>query len=351
MSKKLFLTLSMALVFGLSAFAQTYRILVQPAGVKEWGYTDLTGNLVIDAKYKKCIGFSEEGLAAIYDSKEKAFFFIDVNGERLPTEVDDYKLIEVFGFGMKGFNSGFAPVKIGEKWGFLNVEGKLAITANYDKVTIFNGGLASVQRDEKFFVIDKNGMEFPVEIPGIVDLNDFSEQLASYKTAADLVGFVDESGRKVIEAQFKAAGDFHGGIAWAKNVAGTVGYINTKGDWIIEPQFDAGKNYDSESGLARVKKGESWAYVNKAGEINYMLGTDLFEDFMDGLARGRKDGKFGYFNAKMEWAIQPQYDGGRDFKNGYASVRTGELWGVIDGSGKVVIEPKFEDIKDVEVIK
>lgn len=345
------LTFSLAILLGFSTFAQIYRILVQPVGAKEWGFADLSGKIVIDAKYKKIIGFSEDGFAAFYDAKEKQFGFINVNGENLSTEVKDFKLIEVLGFGMKGFNDGMAPVKVDDKWGFLNREGKLAIPAKYEKVTIFKSGFASVQRDGKFFVVDKSGAEFQVDVPGIADLNDFSEMLASFKTAADLVGFVDGAGKVVIEAKFKAAGDFYGGLAWARHTNDKVGFINQQGEWVLEPQFEVGKNFDPECGVVRVKTGDKWAYVNKSGEMMYMNDSDLFEDFANGLARGKKNDKFGYFNAKGEWAIQPQFDGARDFKNGYASVRKGEIWGVIDVTGKMIIEPKFEDIKDVEIIK
>jgi hypothetical protein len=351
MKKKMNFILALTLILGYGAIAQNYAILVQPAGVKEWGYSDLKGELIIDAKYKKCIAFSEDGLAAIYDAKLKQFYFIDLKGETLPTEVKDFKLYEIFGFGMKGFEDGFAPVKIDEKWGYINTSGKLAIPARYDKMTAFNTGYASVQKDEKFFIVDENGNEIPVEAPGLVDLNNFSELLASFKTADDQVGFVDGSGKVVIQAKFKAAGDFHGGMAWAKNNSEKVGYINAQGEWVLEPQFDVGKNYDHESDLARVKTGDKWAYVNKAGEILYMNDSDLFEDFSNGLARGKKNDKFGFFNTKGEWAIEPQFDGARDFKNGYASVRKGELWGVIDKTGNWIIQPKFEDIKDVEVVK
>ena len=351
MSKKMILTLVLTLILGYGAFAQNYVILVQPAGSKEWGYSDIKGNLIIEAKYKKCISFSEDGLAAIFDAKLKQFYFINLKGETLPTEIKDFKLIEIFGFGMKGFSDGFAPVEVKGKWGFLNTDGKLAIQAKYDKVIPFNDGFSAVQRNGQFFALDKNGNEFPVDVAGIVDLNDFSEQLASFKVADDLVGFANGSGKVVIQAKFKAAGDFHGGLAWAKNSAEKAGYINPQGEWVLEPQFDAGKNYDHESDMARVKTGDKWAYVNKAGEMMYMNDSETFDDFFNGLARGKKNDKFGFFSTKGEWAIQPQFDGARDFKNGYASVKKGELWGVIDKTGKWVIEPKFDEIKDVEVVK
>ena len=349
--KKMILSLSLTFLVGFGAVAQDYRILVQPAGVKEWGFADLTGNLVIDAKYKKIIGFSDEGLAALYDAKAKQFGFININGEALSTEIKDYKLIEVFGFGMKGFKDGFAAVKVDEKWGFLNTEGKLAIPVKYDKVTLFDKGYATAKVGEKFVIVDLHAAEFPVDIPGLVDVNDFSELFASFKTDGDKVGFIDGHGNVVIEAKYLAAGDFHGGLAWAKNASGKVGYINDKGEWVVEAKFETGKNFDPETGLARVKNGDKWAYVNKAGEVSYINDSDIYEDFFNGLARGKKGEKFGFYNSKMEWAIPAQFDGARDFKNGYAAVKKGELWGVIDTTGKMIIEPKFEDIKDVEVIR
>ena len=350
MKTTMFFAFFLTMLLGMNAFAQDYRILVQPAGVKEWGYSDLTGQLVIDAKFKKAIGFSD-GYAAIYDSKLKQFYFIDKDGNTLQTEIKDFKLIEIFGFGMKGFIGGFAAVKILESWGFFDTSGKLVIPAKYDNVTTFNQGFATAKLGSKFFVLDKNAGEYPVDVPGIADLNEFSEGFASYKTDEGKVGFVDGSGKVVIEAAFKSAGDFHVGLAWAKNDAGMVGYINTSGEWVIDPGFDSGKDFDALTGLARVKSGDKWGYVNKSGGMSYINDSEIFEDFFNGLARGKKGGLFGFYNDKMEWAIQPQYDGARDFKNGYAAVRKGELWGVIDVSGKMIIAPKFDDIKDVEVIK
>ncbi len=57
--------------------------------------------------------------------------------------------------------------------------------------------------------------------------------------------------------------DWHG----QRTEAGTVGYINGKGEWVIEPAFEGGKNFDPETGLARVKTAVNWAYVNKSGEV------------------------------------------------------------------------------------
>lgn len=345
------ITSILTLLIGISAFAQTYVVMVRPAGVKEWGYANLKGDMIINAQYKKCVSFSEEGYAAIYDGNKKQFFFINLKGETLTTEITGYKLIEILGFGIKGFYDGFAAVKVGDRWGYLNTAGKLAIPVKYEKVTVFNSGHAAVQRDGKFIVLDHQGTEYPVDFPGIVDLNDFSENLASFKTDAGLIGFVDGTAKITIQPKFQSAGDFHGGLAWAKSTSGTIGYIDPKGEWVIEPKFDVAKNFDHFSGMMRVKSGDKWGYASKSGDVVYMYDSELFDDFSDGLAKGKKNEKFGFFNNKMEWVIQPQFDGARDFLNGYAAVKSGELWGVIDKSGNWVIKPRFDEIKDVQLVK
>jgi len=350
MKKRHFLLISFLTLAGFVSYAQTYLILAKPMDAKTWGYADLKGEFVIAPGFSKCMGFSEDGYAPVYDGKAKEFYFIDKSGQKLETEIQGYKLYEIFGFGMKGFSDGLAGVKYQEKWGFINTEGKLVIPATFEKVNPFSSGFTAGLRDGKYWVVDRQGKEFPVDIPGVTDITRFSENMAVFKTEAG-VGFLDGSGKEVIPPRFKSAGDFSGGIAWAKDVSDKCGYINAKGEWVIEPQFEGAKDYDPISGLARVKTADTWAYVTRKGELVYMEGTDLYEDFFDGLARGKKAGLFGYFNPKMEWAIEPGFDGARDFKNGFAAVKVGDSWGVIDKTGNWVIEPVFDDIKDVELIR
>ena len=351
MKKISILALMLLMLAGLKVSSQSYLILARPVDSKDWGYYNLKGEAVIQPQFKNAIGFDESGLAAIYEPKAKEFYFIKANGEKLQTEVSGFKLMEIFGFGMKGFRDGMAPVKIDDKWGFLNTQGKLTVAATFDKVTQFNSGFASGQKGGKFYVIGKNGQETLIDIPGLADVTEFSEQLAVYKTPDDMVGYIDGAGKIVIPAKFKSAGDFTAGFAWAKDVTGSVGYIDTKGEFVVPPKFEAGKNFDPGTGLARVKLGGNWAYTDKTGNMTFVKDTEIWEDFFNGLARGKKGGLFGFYNAKGEWVIAPQFDGARDFNNGYASVKKGDKWGVIDTNGNWVIEPKFDEIKDVEIVK
>ncbi|QZY57530.1 WG repeat-containing protein [Crassaminicella profunda] len=48
-------------------------------------------------------------------------------------------------------------IKLDDKYGFINKEGKLIIKAEYDKVRSFSEGLAPVKINGRWGYIDKNG--------------------------------------------------------------------------------------------------------------------------------------------------------------------------------------------------
>jgi hypothetical protein len=352
MKTKLLLIIIVATSFALNVYSQTYIIQVKPMGNKLWGYAGLDGKMIIPAQYEKCYKFSPGGYATVYDKKNRQYQFINLKGEKLETEITSFKIQDGFGFDVDGFVNGLVAVKVGEKWGFLNSQGKLAIPAKYDNVTEFSSGYATANIDGSYVVLNTKGEETKVDVSGVMDVKPFTENLAPYRAADKNFGFIGPDGKEAIPAKFESVGYFSDGLAWAKADAKQLGYINTKGEWIIEPKFAAGKEFDTSTGLARVKTHDGkWAYVDKKGEMLYVNDTEVWGDFRNGLADGKKEDKRGFYNNKGEWVIQPKFEGVRDFKNGYAAAKLGGKWGVIDKTGKWVIQPAFDGIKDVESVK
>lgn len=341
------LVLVCMLPFAISA--QKFITQVKPAGSKFWGYANESGDLIIPATFAKCYKFSPEGYAPIYDQEARQYYFIDTKGNKLNTEIKDFKLRDGMGFDVEGFKNGLVMVKVGEKWGYMDTKGKLIIPAQYDDANDFNDGYAAAKKGSRFVVLNVKGEEFPVEDASVVDIKTFSEGMAPYKTADKKFGFIDTGGKVAVKAQYESVGYFSDGLAWAKQ--GALGFIDRKGEWVIKPRFTAGKEFDKTSGLARVREGESWGYVNKSGEMMYVKDAQAWGDFSEGLSDGKKGDKKGFYDSKGNWVIEPQFDGTRDFKNGFAAVKKGDKWGVIDKQGKWVIEPKFEGIKDMEAVK
>jgi hypothetical protein len=125
-----------------SAPAQTYVAQVKPVGSKYWGYINLNGEMVIEAKYSKNFPFSADGFAPVLDARTKEYYFIDLNDQKLNTEIKGFKL-SILGFGVKGFDDGLVPVKYNKKWGYLDIQGRVKIPCKYDRATEFNGGYAA----------------------------------------------------------------------------------------------------------------------------------------------------------------------------------------------------------------
>ena len=346
-----FLTiLFIAVITGSVSVAQTYTVLARPANSKFWGFANEKGDMIIPAQYEKVYSFSPSGYATVYDKKQRQYIFIDIKGQKLETEIASFKIQDGFGFMVEGFVDGLIAIKVGDKWGYLNSNGKLAIAAKYDDANEFSGGYATAKDGFNYVVLDTKGNESRVEGNGIIDVKKFSENLAPYRDGNKLFGFIGTDGKIVINAQFESVGYFNNGIAWAKTVGNQVGYINPQGDWVIQPQFAAGKNFDASTGLGRVKTADGrWAYVNKTGDLTFVNDTETWGDFSEGLADGKKGDKRGFYDATGKWVITPQFDGVRDFKNGYAAAKVGKMWGMIDKTGQWVIQPNFLGIKDMEV--
>ncbi|MDB5272383.1 MAG: repeat-containing protein [Chitinophagaceae bacterium] len=353
MKKEIFLSLIFSVLISFSVTAQTLLSQVKPAGSKTWGYANSKGELIIPAKYEKCYKFSSEGLAPIYDVEKKQFYFINPKGETLPVEISNFRLIEGFGFGAElvGYSDGLVPVKIGEKWGYLNTQGKLSIPAKYERVTEFNNGYANVSADGKFLVLDTKGTETPVDAPGLVELKPFSEKYAAFRTADKKLGFIGVDGKVAVPAQFESVGYFSGGLAWAKDQSKKLGFINSKGEWVIKPLYTAGKEFDPISGLAMAKEGEVWVYVSKTGEVLRVTDADKYNSFSEGFAEARKVEKVGFLGPKGQWAIAPQFEDVRAFKNGFAAAKSNGKWGFINTKGEWTAQPQFDGIKDLELIK
>lgn len=100
--------------------------------------------------------------------------------------------------------------------------------------------------------------------------------------------------------------------------SGKCGYIDETGKAVIEPQFDDAKPFSE--GLARVKIGEKWGFIDRAGRIVIQPQFELYSNGRDAN------------NSSL------------DFHEGMAAVslKQGGKWGYIDRSGRIVVAPKYD---------
>lgn len=113
----------------------------------KWGYINLKGEIVIEAKFDQGNYFGDNGLAGVKVGKK--WGFIDKAGKFvIKPKFDD--VVE--------FREGLASVEIGGKRGFIDETGKLVIEPQFDKwIYWFENGISEVRIDGKIGYIDKSG--------------------------------------------------------------------------------------------------------------------------------------------------------------------------------------------------
>ena len=129
------------------------------------------------------------------------------------------------------------------------------------------------------------------------------------------------------------------------------GYINTKNEWVIPPTYLYA--FAFRQGVARVKKGRNYMYINLKGEPviqdfdNYVIQNYVIEPSDNTYIVGvRKECKYMVYD--LNGNLLDTYDSFINNWSGNAifGVKKGGKWGYIDGYGKVIIPLEYEEVGD-----
>lgn len=280
------------------------------------------------------------------------------------------------------FNEGIALVKTsGEdgKWGYIDKTGKIIINAEYKEATIFNEGIA--------WVVKENGSPTAIDDDGktLFSLNDaesvklYSEKLAAFSIpdSSDVKwGFVDKSGKRVINPQFSDVRSFSDGKCAVKNKEGKWGYIDTEGKMIINYQFDGATDFIDGKSVVRlddkvgvidsegkyiinpqydyaeidddkllISQDKKIGWCDKEGKIIINPQFEEANTFNNNELTPVKSGEnYGYIDSDGKFSINPQFEHAFPFMNDLAIVKSGKKFGIIDKTGKYVVNPQFEEL-------
>jgi hypothetical protein len=239
------------------------------------------------------------------------------------------------------FSESLAGISLQGQWGFIDIAGKLVISAIYHEVRSFQEGFAPARIDKRWGFINKKG-KFVIN-PTFDDARSFSEGLAPVKKG-NLWGCIDEKGKIVLDYSFEDLKRFSGGLAPAKRT-GKWGFINPKGKFILSRTWlDAGEFADD---LAPVKTVENqWGYVNSKGKLVIEAQFDNARIFSQGLAPVLEETKWGYINNKGKFEINPQYEDAHPYSKNVAAVKSEGLWGYLNKKGTFAIAPSYVSASD-----
>ena len=238
------------------------------------------------------------------------------------------------------------PVRVKDKWGFIDPTGKLVIKPQFDDADQFSEGLASVRQGTRWFYINLRGQKVIVGTfsgsKWAVGGGEFSEGLASAPSGENCAwGYIDRKGRQVIAPQFYSAGRFSDGLAAAslRTENAKDGFIDRAGRFVIDPRFD--KADDFSEGLAAVAINKKWGFIDKLGRYIIGSGFDYAYKFSEGWAAILVKDKWGFIDHHGSFMIKPQFQGAEDFSEGLAPVEVDGKWGYIDKTGTFVIPAQF----------
>ncbi|MCU0646081.1 MAG: WG repeat-containing protein [bacterium] len=171
------------------------------------------------------------------------------------------------------------PSEENDLWGYKDVRGKIIIKPQFIVACDFMGDIAAVAKQDGWYYIDRSGMILSIR-PLVIDNGPdyFQEGLTRFRLD-DRIGFLDESGRIVIAANFQYVSPFSESLAafcvGCKKVdagehslveGGKWGFINRDGNTVIAPQFDGVKQL-FKNGKAEIKLNQEWLMIDKAGRI------------------------------------------------------------------------------------
>lgn len=133
----------------------------------KWTLLDEGGSQLIKTSFDD---IKQDDKGVVYRNKR---LFAQINGKYYMMDIEGNKIGEGAYDDVRIFNGdGYAAVKIGSKWGFVDADGKLVIEPTYDEARSFSNGYAAVKLGDRWGFIDEDNEIF-LEYQ-FVDVKDFT---------------------------------------------------------------------------------------------------------------------------------------------------------------------------------
>lgn len=331
-----------------------YKETEQEKKAEKWG------NVIIDEYPKEAASY--EFMMNIYMDKKdyiSCFNIYDtLKNRKLSSEYIEEAINEIgYEFYYVGeyedvgiYSGGYCPVRIKEKWGYVNEKGSMVIAAKYIKAGGFFNNLAPVADEKEAYFIDAEGYKQITfkEIKNIDNLGVISGDIFPLCISGKWSIFDIKGNRRF--GEYDNVSVMSGGVIAALE-EDKWSILDSEGKKITEETYDDIK-IDEISVACRndrlfVSKDYNYYLMDSNGKIiteQSYEDADVFKD--DTYAAVKIDGKWGFIDKNGEVKIEPQYEEARSFKNGFAAVKDMGKWGFIDLENNKIIDTQFDDAKD-----
>jgi hypothetical protein len=240
------------------------------------------------------------------------------------------------------------PAFDGEKWVYLDEDGRDKLIGEFDTVLPFNtNGYAVVSVDGKYMTICSNGDLYGIDETGIED--------AYYMTSSGVIakhggkyGYYNYDFESTSTIEYDEITAIGSGVIVVKN-GSAWGILDSSGKIVGDFSYsDAAVNslgsvFCGKRGM--MKNSSGWQLVDTDGNVfasNVFYDAKAPESENGYIAVTNEKGKWGFIDLDGNLVIDYKYDVAKSFSNGLAAVCMGERWQYIDDRDNTVIDIDME---------
>lgn len=290
-------------------------------------------NFPFPAIIKKDLALVGKQLLPFY--KKGNYGFINLDGK--------VAILPKFGYA-GSFHDGLALVIKDKKYGYIDKEGRVLIDYQYDNAFDFSHGRAVVVKDGKYGIIDVTGKySLP---PKYLDIGSFSDGLAYVQSKKGYQYYTLDCS-VAFSAIFDEAFSFNDGLAHVKK-GDKEGFIGKDGLFVVSVKDGAIRRFSDAVFVQQFNDSACFISSNDTSKIRKCF--DQIGVLKDNRAIVSRGDKYGYVNNKGEIVIPlkmntyPNYFQFSEFKNGHALIQRMGKYGLIDSLGNQFYPAIFKNI-------
>lgn len=231
-----------------------------------WGFVNSKGGTIISCKYAAASGFNlldtNEELRAAVVQKDGAAYFVDIKGNKRLAETSDVAASKYASFGLP--NSGVFPAvrKDNGKYSLLNIKFE-ELSTGYDYASTVVSGIAAVRKGDVWQIVKTDGLQVGDKTFSDIKIDDNNIATRNERTFVKIDSgyvMVDVNGIQIGTVAYEDVRPFADKTYAAVKSGDKWGFIDSSGKTIIEPKYDDARSFSN--GLAAVKTLDLWGYID-----------------------------------------------------------------------------------------
>ena len=336
------LALYCSFLFSCSSYSELY--LIRENG--KWGYINRNGTTIVKPVFENCCIERQEDSCCSRIIWPGQIGIIKLNNRY--GAIDNEGKIRIqpkFDF-LDRYHNSLIIAKSDDGFGVLNLKGDTVFPFIFDNQFIScNSKTGNGQINGKLYLLDF--AKRTKTLTNFDKISYFSEGFAAVKRD-NKYGFINESGKIIIEPIFQEVWPFNHGLSAVK-INYQWGFIDTTGKFIVDPKYDETQGFDSFNGkYAIVVKNKKYGLIDRSSKFiispKYQFLFLEDENVLLANIMNENERKTGLINLKEQWLtgnIKVEFG----YFGGYVKIMGEEGYGMYKlKNGKTILPCIFEDI-------